>query len=58
MLKNIFSDIVLDINDAVILKATEEEEEAHLALLKLIDKKSKGNCLWTKPLTEDTETLN
>lgn len=53
-----FSDIVLDINDAVILKATEEEEEAHLALLKLIDKKSKGNCLWTKPITEDTETLN
>ncbi|MDD0824558.1 DNA polymerase III subunit epsilon [Mannheimia sp. AT1] len=53
-----FSNIALDINDAVILKATEEEEEAHLALLKLIDKKSKGNCLWTKPLTEDTETLN
>lgn len=53
-----FSNIILDLNDAVILKATEEEEDAHLALLKLIDKKSKGNCLWTKPLSEEAETPN
>lgn len=53
-----FSEIVLNIDDAVILKATNEEEESHLALLKLIDKKSKGNCLWAKAFTDDPQSLN
>ncbi|MDY2948129.1 MAG: DNA polymerase III subunit epsilon [Mannheimia varigena] len=52
------SAIILNEDDAIILKANEEEEESHLALLKLIEKKSKGNCLWTKAITEDTEQLH
>ncbi|HHW7507069.1 TPA: DNA polymerase III subunit epsilon [Mannheimia haemolytica] len=50
-----FSEIVLNADEAIILKANDEEEESHLALLKLIEKKSKGNCLWTKALTDTAE---
>ncbi|WP_341580584.1 DNA polymerase III subunit epsilon [Mannheimia haemolytica] len=50
-----FSAIVLNADEAIILKANDEEEESHLALLKLIEKKSKGNCLWTKALTDTAE---
>lgn len=53
-----FSPIILNAEDAIVLKATDEEEEGHLALLKMIEKKSKGNCLWTKTFTEEATTLN
>lgn len=53
-----FSPIILNAEDAIVLKATDEEEEGHLALLKMIEKKSKGNCLWTKAFTEEATTLN
>lgn len=48
-----FSEIVLNAEDAIIIKATDEEEESHSALLRLIEKKSKGNCLWAKSATEE-----
>lgn len=53
-----FSPIILNAEDAIVLKATDEEEERHLVLLKMIEKKSKGNCLWTKAFTEEATTLN
>lgn len=53
-----YSPILLNSEEAIILKASEEEEEAHLALLALIEKKSKGNCLWNKGSTEETANLN
>lgn len=53
-----FSSIVLNSDDAIVLKASDEEESAHLELLKIIEKKSKGNCLWTKAMTEESEILN
>ncbi|STY60616.1 Uncharacterised protein [Mannheimia haemolytica] len=36
-----FSAIVLNADEAIILKANDEEEESHLALLKLIEKNPK-----------------
>lgn len=50
-----FSPILLNSTDAIILKATDEEEQAHIELLKIIEKKSKGNCFWMKALTEQQD---
>lgn len=50
-----FSPILLNSTDAIILKATDEEEQAHIELLKIIEKKSKGNCFWMKTLTEQQD---
>lgn len=50
----------LEINadNLLVLKADEEEQEAHLAYLALLDKKSKGNCLWTLRQAEAPPILN
>lgn len=50
-----FSPILLNSTDAIILKATGEEEQAHIELLKIIEKKSKGNCFWMKAFTEQQD---
>ncbi|MDP8171505.1 DNA polymerase III subunit epsilon [Pasteurella skyensis] len=46
--------INFDTSDLVVLKPTEEEQQAHLAYLNALDKKSKGQCIWlTKELAEN-----
>lgn len=42
----------------IVLQPTEEEQQAHLDYLKLLDKKSKGNCLWAKIAADDDTTIN
>lgn len=53
-----FTPIVFNVEKAIIIKANEEEEASHSALLKLIEKKSGGNCLWSKVFTEEAGSLN
>lgn len=52
------SPITFDTQGLIVLQPTDEEAQAHLDYLKLIDKKSKGNCLWTLPKSEDSATIN
>lgn len=40
----------IDATGLIALQPTDEEREAHLAYLELLNKKSKGNCIWTKML--------
>lgn len=47
-----------DATGLVVLPLSEEEAEAHQAYLKLLDKKSKGNCLWKGREQSDTPVLN
>ncbi|WGE89469.1 DNA polymerase III subunit epsilon [Actinobacillus arthritidis] len=42
----------------VVLQLTEEEQSAHEEYLKLIDKKSKGNCIWTRPNESESEQIH
>lgn len=47
-----------DATGLVVLPLSEEEAEAHQAYLKLLDKKSKGNCLWKGREQSDMSVLN
>lgn len=47
-----------DATGLVVLPLSEEEAEAHQAYLKLLDKKSKGNCLWKGREQSDAPALN
>lgn len=49
---------VYDMSNAVVLVANEEELAAHEAFLALLNKKSKGNCIWTRENAENTETVH
>ncbi|WGE32091.1 DNA polymerase III subunit epsilon [Actinobacillus genomosp. 2] len=42
----------------VVLQLTEEEQSAHEEYLKLIDKKSKGNCIWMRPKEAESEQIH
>ncbi|MDG6882142.1 DNA polymerase III subunit epsilon [Phocoenobacter uteri] len=52
--------IPMDFNtsDLILLKPTAEEQQAHLEYLKLIDKKSKGNCIWLSEIATSSDKLN
>ncbi|WP_440163046.1 DNA polymerase III subunit epsilon [Actinobacillus pleuropneumoniae] len=42
----------------IVLQLTEEEQAAHEEYLKLIDKKSKGNCIWMRPNETESEQIH
>ncbi|WP_150539284.1 DNA polymerase III subunit epsilon [Actinobacillus vicugnae] len=42
----------------IVLQLSEEEQVAHEEYLKLIDKKSKGNCIWLKPTEPVSDQLH
>ena len=42
-----------DLSNAVVLNASDEELNAHETFLALIEKKSKGNCIWLHQATEN-----
>lgn len=50
--------MAMDTSNLILLNPNEEELKAHLAYLELINKKSKGNCLWLKGLTAENATIN
>lgn len=53
----VFTPMELNAANLLVLQPDAEEAEAHLAYLELLNKKSKGNCLWTARQSE-TELLN
>ena len=42
----------------IVLQLSEEEQAAHEEYLKLIDKKSKGNCIWMRPNETGSEQIH
>ncbi|WGE69443.1 DNA polymerase III subunit epsilon [Actinobacillus equuli subsp. haemolyticus] len=42
----------------IVLQLSEEEQAAHEEYLKLIDKKSKGNCIWMRPNETESEQIH
>ncbi|WGE48784.1 DNA polymerase III subunit epsilon [Actinobacillus equuli] len=42
----------------LVLQLSEEEQAAHEEYLKLIDKKSKGNCIWMRPNETESEQIH
>ena len=42
-----------DLSNAVVLDASDEEQSAHETFLALIEKKSKGNCIWLHQAAEN-----
>ncbi|WP_373767705.1 DNA polymerase III subunit epsilon [Glaesserella sp.] len=50
--------VTVDTSGLIVLMPTEEEREAHQKYLELIDKKSKGNCLWIKAEQGDSIVIN
>lgn len=44
--EEIFSPMAMDTTELIVISPTEDELNEHNALLALIQKKSKGNCLW------------
>lgn len=50
--------IALDSTGLCVLALTEDEAQAHAEYLKLLDKKSKGNCLWILRESEESPVLN
>lgn len=53
-----FERIVLDTSRLIIIEPDEEEQLAHQEYLKLLDKKSKGNCLWNSLVGEKEPMVN
>lgn len=53
-----YNPVVLDSSNLIALQPTEEELEAHQSYLELLNKKSKGNCLWTRDLATETTLTN
>ncbi|QGM81243.1 DNA polymerase III subunit epsilon [Otariodibacter oris] len=49
---------IIDTDGLIVLSATEDEQEAHQKYLELLDKKSKGNCLWTTLYQSNNEQIN
>lgn len=47
-----------EISGLIVLQLTEEEQAAHEEYLKLIDKKSKGNCIWMRPNETELEQIH
>lgn len=48
----------IDATGLLALQPTEEELEAHLQYLALLDKKSKGNCIWLRQSEEENGTVH
>ncbi|MDP8033026.1 DNA polymerase III subunit epsilon [Pasteurella atlantica] len=56
--KNLFEHTPLDTSGLITLEPTKEELDAHLEYLTLIDKKSKGNCIWLAENKDETAELH
>lgn len=50
--------IELDTSGLIVLQLSEEEQHAHEEYLKLLNQKSKGNCIWTRSLETRTEQVH
>lgn len=49
---------IIDTDGLIVLSATEDEQEAHQKYLELLNKKSKGKCLWTTLYQSNNEQIN
>lgn len=49
--EQVYQPLNIDTSNLIVLAPDEEELAEHLKYLELINKKSKGNCLWTRELT-------
>ncbi|AUI66312.1 MULTISPECIES: DNA polymerase III subunit epsilon [Glaesserella] len=56
--EQVFQPLQVDTSKLVLIHPDDEEQEAHLKYLELINKKSKGNCLWTRDLSAENATIN
>lgn len=56
--EQVYQPLNIDTSNLIVLAPDEEELAEHLKYLELINKKSKGNCLWTRELTTENTTVN
>ncbi|EMY45553.1 DNA polymerase III subunit epsilon [Glaesserella parasuis] len=56
--EQVYQPLTIDTSNLIVLAPDEEELAEHLKYLELINKKSKGNCLWTRELATENTTLN
>ncbi|WP_301098480.1 DNA polymerase III subunit epsilon [Otariodibacter sp.] len=49
---------IIDTDGLIVLSATDDEQEEHQKYLELLNKKSKGNCLWTTLYPSQNEQVN
>ncbi|KEZ16538.1 DNA polymerase III subunit epsilon [Glaesserella parasuis] len=56
--EQVYQPLNIDTSNLIVLAPDEEELAEHLKYLELINKKSKGNCLWTRELVTENTTVN
>lgn len=56
--EQVYQPLNIDTSNLIVLAPDEEELAEHLKYLELINKKSKGNCLWTRELATENTTVN
>lgn len=56
--EQVYQPLNIDTSNLIVLSPDEEELAEHLKYLELINKKSKGNCLWTRDLATENTTVN
>ncbi|AWY45172.1 DNA polymerase III subunit epsilon [Glaesserella parasuis 29755] len=56
--EQVYQPLNIDTSNLIVLAPDEKELAEHLKYLELINKKSKGNCLWTRELATENTTLN
>lgn len=56
--ERVYQPLTIDTSNLIVLAPDEKELAEHLKYLELINKKSKGNCLWTRELATENTTLN
>ncbi|QBQ63378.1 DNA polymerase III subunit epsilon [Actinobacillus indolicus] len=56
--EQVYQPLNIDTSNLIVLAPDEEELAEHLKYLELINKKSKGNCLWTRDLVTENTTVN
>ncbi|MDO4698690.1 MAG: DNA polymerase III subunit epsilon [Pasteurellaceae bacterium] len=58
VVEDVFVASEIDAEGLMVLEPSEEEQQAHLDYLALLNKKSKGNCLWSLRQSPEETTLN
>lgn len=56
--EQVYQPLTIDTSNLIVLAPDEKELAEHLKYLELINKKSKGNCLWTRELATENTTVN
>ncbi|MDG6328512.1 DNA polymerase III subunit epsilon [Glaesserella parasuis] len=56
--EQVYQPLTIDTSNLIVLAPDEKELAEHLKYLELINKKSKGNCLWMRELATENTTLN